>query len=354
MFDQMLRDALTGKIYTKYGLKGDPFSMIPEDYSNTFVNREEEQRKVARSLIELKNKTIKMITILGSHGSGKTHFLMYVSKAMEGNLTPLGFQKIKIVRGEAEFNELYTKKDGTAEFIEDVGNEKIIFLIDDIDVIGSRHPGLLSVLLEKISNRVIVVCDTRQWNILKTRSDMKIPVTETIMIDYLSSEHCVEILKKRISQKIITKSLVSDIFPDFVLEKLAKISYGSPFRLIKYSRKYFDFIIDKDLTSSTESSFKAFTDGNNIKFIADAKKAIEKLTPTQRQVLQIVIDKSEVTASELGEALGVHRVAALQHLHKLVEEDLLETKPKARAVVYYVPTEWQDEISQYLAGEIKS
>ena len=66
-----------------------PFLLLENKITDTFVNREKEIDQFIRILSDLLEGRIPHIPILGNHGIGKTHFLKYMFELVKSNKSEL-------------------------------------------------------------------------------------------------------------------------------------------------------------------------------------------------------------------------------------------------------------------------
>ena len=355
-FEEELKKAISGEIYQKYGFDQDPFTPIPKKKIESFVNRENELKQIARAIANLTQGEIIHIPILGHHGVGKTHFLYYVHSGVSASIKELGLKQVFFIEGVQNFKDTFGCPDNTTEFnirncefILNLNSDtsKVVLFIDDLDIIFNRMPKVVSDLMEIFKGGIIGTWDPRAWNAAKHTPYTKIPKTEVIFLHPFSKEHCEEILTRRINHSK-NSEVAEQIFPKFVIEKLAIISDGNPYKLTTQAKKYFNFMMNKQLINVNEEIFGEFSKDIGVAFVADLNKKINQLTDRQSSVLRYIIEKIEVNAKDLADFLGTTRVGAVQHLHTLRDLDLLESKPKDRTVIFYVPNTIVEEIDSFL------
>lgn len=352
MFEDELKKALKGELYQDFGLKEDPFVINPADPAKSFVNRVKETSQFIRAFVNLKDKAIPHIAILGTHGIGKTHFLKFLEASLQESLADTSFQKIIYGSGELWFKDHFLDESAIPNFVlrDDMNKSDTLVLIDDLDIITNRYPKQASALFERLEGRLIGTWDIRAWITAKRKTDFKTPKTEAILLDRLTGSVCLQILKNRIDQMKVDDK-VYDLFTEKMYSRLANLSDGNPYRLITYAKRFLNFVIDNNIKKMDSHHYEKFSDEIGFTFLEDIKKSIEGLTPKQKEILKIIIEKIEVSSDELAQTLGVSRVAGVQHLHALRDKKLLESKPKENRVKFYVPTEWADEISDILNKE---
>lgn len=349
-----LKEVLSGKIFKNLGFKRDPFIISPRNSLDYFVNRQQEMRQLFLSLKNLSELYIPHIAILGWHGIGKTHFLKVARELINEFSKQLGYKKVYFIQGIEEFRKEFVEplqpanlREGSEIIKEAKKGDKILVLFDDLDIIFDRFPTNCTQLFSLLEGGIIGTWDARAWDVAKKSKNAKVPKTESVLLKSLSNEHCEEI----IIQRIISaggKNAQTKLFPIYVIKRLATISDGNPYRLIIYCKRYMSFLINKNHKEINEKRFSEFCKELNIAFVDDLKNKILELTPRQRSILSLIVDKIEISTEELSSFLGIGRVGALKYLHLFKNKDILEAKQKNRTLYYYIPTEWVEEISNYL------
>jgi hypothetical protein len=347
-FVEELRNVATGKTYIEYGLQGNPFSVNQEDILTGFVGREKELRQIARAINNLKENNLPHIAILGSHGIGKTHFLRYVYESMRPALRELGFSDAILISGYSDFSDQFCQGQLLTDLLKRKNNgEKILIFIDDIDVIINRKPELCVDIMNTFEGGIIGTWNPRDWDNAKRDPKIRAPKTEVIYLDRLNQKDCEQILINRISSKA-TSDEGKNLFSGDIITTLAQLSDGNPYRLLTYARRLLYFIMDNGLKTCDKLAFNNFCQEVGFISIERVKEEIDTLSARQLDTLRVVIEKREVTAPEVGEFLGITRVGALQHLQALVNKRILEMKPKQNYVYYYVPSELEYDVADYL------
>ncbi len=350
-FEQEIEDVFSGNIYKKIGLKDDPFTIDPKDKVKLFVDRKESFNKLLRGIRNLNSGSQPHIAVLGNHGIGKTHFIEFAYEILQENKDKIGVDKLYYVKGKKGFKDYFLKegidKSEIVNFLKENPSKKVLIFFDDIDIILKRYTEQMITIFELCSDCIIGTWDIHAWGNMKNNNNFKIPKTEAIYIDRLDEKYCEELLIKRIeTSKINNKS--KDVFSDFVIKRLGVISDGNPYRLITYSKRYLDFILDNNITKIENNTFEKFCDKINIQFIEDIKKKITNLTEKQRDMLRFIIDNVEVSAEEVAVKFRMSRIAGMKNLKILRDKKILEYKTKDRTDYYYVPTDVVFDVSDYL------
>lgn len=347
-----IEEIFSGNIYRKIGLKDDPFKIDPKNKINLFVDRNEQINKLIRSVRNMLEGFQPHIGILGSHGIGKTHFLEFVYETLDMYKEKLGVSRIFYVKGKRGFieNFLRTSFDNSpiVRYRKENPNEKILVFFDDLDVLIRRYPKEVANLFDTFNCCIVGTWDTYAWNNQKNNMDFKIPKTDAVYLDRLEQNYSVELLRKRLGEVWLKNNKAGKVFPDFVIERLAIISEGNPYRLVTYAKRYLDFVFDNGISEIDERGFEKFCNKINIKLIEDIKKGINELTDKQKDMLRFIIELSEVSAQEVSNRFNMTRVAGMHNLKRLKEKNLLESKTKNRIDFYYVPTDIIFEISDYM------
>lgn len=348
IFEQELREGLKGSLYKSAGFKFNPFTPIPPLLEETFVNRATEQKDIARDLVDMINRRVDHLAILGISGIGKTHFLMYVAKKLHNMLNELGFHKLFLIQDEYEFKTKMRDFDAEAENQRPMltGYDYLIrlepdlhplILIDNADVIMRTQGQKLCTILEKFRSCVISVWSHRGWKLMKKSLTLKVPKSSVVILDPFGIDDCVEILKRRILVASSGKRGVS-FFSEDALCEIAVSTGGNPYNLIDLADKCLHFALDEGLKSLDAERIKSVLVDMGV-ILPELSNLLKSLTPAQRTVFNTLMDMKPSTASELGLELNLTRTAVVQHLQKLKQKKLVKNIQKLRRVLYYVPEE---------------
>jgi len=346
-----IEEIFSGSIYKRIGLKEDPFIIDPPNKIDLFVNRTQTFNKLVRSVRNMLEGFQPHIGVLGSHGIGKSHFAEYSYEVLKINKKVIGVEKLFYIKGKKAFVDGFVKRgienSSPAKYKKLNPKHKILIFFDDFDVIFKRYPREFSALFDLFNCCMIGTWDTYAWAALKTNPEFKIPKTDAIYLDRLEDKYLINLLEKRLKKVRLNKK-IEKVFPKFVLEKLAVISAGNPYSLITYSKRYLDFILDKELLEIEGKTFTQFCNKIKIQFIENIKRGVEELSPKQRRMLEFIMKYTEVSSQEISARFNMTRVAAMFNLKQLKEKRFLENKFKDRINFYYVPTELVFEITDYL------
>jgi|GEM_PF-4878991 len=342
MFEEKLKQALTGKVFNSFGLKEDPFTIKPKDIIESFVNREREMNQFIRVFANLKEKNISTISIVGARGDGKTHFLRYIKELFEKNLKLIGFEKVVFIKGEMYF-KLFFIQDEEVKLNQEISKENTLIIFDDLDSIAQYYPKEVSIIFELLEGRFISSWNKSNWDEITSSNKIKFPKLEVIELRPFNFTDCIDILKKRIFESKLNEE-VNKIFPDYIIEMLSKLSNGNPNRLMEYAKLYLNFIIDNNIFEANSKTFKEFTKEIGADFLENVKEEVENLTIKQKIILKIILDNNEISSTHLALLLGISRIGALQHLNILLHKKLLRKKLKLNKKVYYIPSELIDEV----------
>jgi len=350
-FEDEIEEVFSGNIYKKIGLKDDPFTIDPKDKIALFVDRIESFNKLLRGIRNMKGGAQQHIAILGSHGIGKTHFIEFSYEILKKNKQKIGIDDIYYIKGIKGFKEIFLQEGlNNSKITKEIKKSKekrFLIFLDDIDIILKRYPKEVQYFFDLFSGMIIGTWDTHAWGVLKGNNEFKIPKTEAIYLDRLNIKFSIELLKKRIKD-VFLDDKANKIFPNFVIEKLALVSDGNPYKLISYSKRYLDFILEDEIKEIDKDKFEKFCDKINIQFIDDIKRKLDSLNDRQKSMIKFIIDHIEVSAQEISNKFDLSRVGAMKNLKILKENKILDSKTKDRTDYYYVPTELIFEISDYL------
>lgn len=347
-FKEEIIKVRTGKVYADFGLKGDPFSVFPEDIIKSFVNREKEFKQLARAVNNLSQGLAPHIVVLGSHGIGKTHFLKRIFYDIKDSKEEIGFKDVMLIDGYQDFKQKFE----TGKLYSDVllrvnKGEKILLLFDDLDVIFNRSSKFATEIMDALKYTIIGTWNPDDWRKNKKDRTMSLPKAEVVFLDRLEHENCLEILNKRIESQAINEE-GKNLFDDSVKNFLCGLSDGNPYRLITYSHRLLNFMVDNNFKRCDEETFSKFTQEAGLIFIKDLKNEIDQLNERQIEVLKFIIDKREVNSMELAAYLMLSRSSAVQYLQSLLKKNLLESKIKDKETWYYIPTEIEYDIMDYV------
>lgn len=339
---KLIKDSIGGKDYERFNLKGDPFYKTIKRPMDSFVGRDDEMRQTARSLAGMAKGNCDYIAILGNHGSGKTHFLYVFKKLVEDEdiLKSLGYDKTMLIDGVSTFRDVFCPEKRVSDEGEIISKDpdmfkerrRILFFVDDLDVIASNYPKEASRVFEIFDGRIVGTCNNNFWSRVKRVA--KIPSPEIVYMKPLPPKESEQLLTLRLKMASINQS--SPLFPPEVISLMAKYFGGNPTRLLTYAKRYLDHLMGKNQTPSIDN-YHEFLKVAGIRTAEDTIKEIQSLTPREREILLHIASVPETTTEELAEKLSITKVGAFKHLQSLHEKDLLERKQKGRSFVYYVP-----------------
>lgn len=350
-FEKELEEVFSGNIYKNLGLKDDPFTIEPKEKVKVFVDRIEPFNKLIRGTRNMIEGAQPHIAVLGSHGIGKTHFIEFAFEFLKENKEKIGIDNFYYIKGQKGFREIFlsqgVEKSQIYQEVKSNPTKKTLIFFDDIDVTFKKYPQQIATFFDLFNNSIIGTWDSHAWSTLKNNSEFKIPKTEAIYIDRLDNNYCKELLLKRIKEVCLDDNCYK-VFPEFVINKLAIISDGNPYKLITYSKRYLDFLLDNSISEINDSEFEKFCNKLNIQFIDDIKKKIAELNDKQKEMMNFIIESIELSAKDLASHFGLSRVGAMMNLKILKDKKILDSKTKDRTDFYYVPTELVFEVSDYL------
>ena len=350
-FEKELEEVFSGNIYKNLGLKDDPFTIEPKEKVKVFVDRTEPFNKLIRGIRNMIAGSQPHIAVLGSHGIGKTHFIEFAFELLKENKEKVGIEWFYYIKGKKGFREMFLSKgiENSEPYIKlkNSPEKKVLIFFDDIDITFKKYPQQIATFFELFNNSIIGTWDSHAWGTLKNNTEFKIPKTEAVYIDRLDNNYCRDLLMKRIKEVCLNDDCYK-IFPEFVINKLAIISDGNPYKLITYSKRYLDFLLDNNLKEITETDFEKFCNKLNVQFIDDIKRKLKELTEKQRDMISFIIESIELSSKDLAGHFNLSRVGAMMNLKILRDKKILDSKTKERTDFYYVPTELVFEISDYL------
>jgi hypothetical protein len=349
-FEKELEEVFSGNIYKKLGLRDDPFTIEPKEKVKVFVDRHEPFNKLIRGIKNMVSGFQPHIAVLGSHGIGKTHFIEFAFEFLQEHKSKIGIEEFYYIKGRKGFREVFLnegveKSEPYKKFKK--SDKKILIFFDDIDITFKKYPQEIASFFETFNNCIIGTWDSHAWGILKNYNDFKIPKTEAVYIDRLEENYCRDLLLTRL-KGVCEDEKCFKAFPEFVINKLSVISDGNPYKLITYSKRYLDFILENNFTEIKEDEFGKFCNKLNIQFIDDIKKELSELTDKQKRMVSFIIESIEISSKELALKYGLSRVGAMMNLKILKDKKILDSKTKDRTDFYYVPTELVFEVSDYL------
>lgn len=349
--------AISGKVYEEYGLKENPFYITPKKPFETLIGRENELKSTILSIANMLRGEVSHVAIVGAHGIGKTHFLYFLKEVLETQeiKSTINCSKVLLIKGLSDFNELFLRENQGATLIADfkkrrLQEERVFFLFDDLDVICQRYPIDMSLLFEQLEGGIIGTWESQAW---KRKNDKcKVPKSEVVVLLKVPPKTCIQILENRIKEASLPNW--GSFLPDFCIEGLAELSEGNPYRLITYARRLLKYILENKISAISREEFDRFIE-EKLNFVSfdKLKTKFLGLSEKQQEILSILVEKIEVTAGELGAALGISRVGALQHLQVLMQTGLVSSKRKGRSVVFSIPTEFQDEVVSWIESQDK-
>ena len=350
-FEKELDNVFSGNIYKNLGLKDDPFTIEPKEKVKVFVDRHEPFTKLIRGIRNMASGFQPHIAVLGSHGIGKTHFIEFAFEFLKEHKSKIGIDELYYVKGKKGFKNIFLssgiEKSEPYQTIKE-SNKKILIFFDDIDITFKKYPQQIASFFETFNNSIIGTWDSHAWGTLKNHNEFKIPKTEAVYIDRLENNYCRDLLLTRIKEVCEDEKKCFKIFPEFVIDKLAMVSDGNPYKLITYSKRYLDFVFDNSILETSEEQFEKFCNKLNIRFIEDIKKKLSELSEKQKEMVSYIIESIEISAKDLAVHFNLSRVGAMMNLKTLRDKKILDSKTKERTDFYYIPTELVFEVLDYL------
>ncbi len=286
-FKEQLNAVKTGKIYEQFGLVGNPFTPMPQDIKESFIDREQEIEKFVRVVYDLVQGKTPHVPILGHHGIGKTHFLKFIFNLVKENKHELNLDEVYYIQGEKEFNDKLLINSRNSNF----KKEKILLFIDDLDIITIHNTPRVNIFFEEFFGKIIGTWNRKAWANVNRKVDFKIPKAEPVVLPSFSDDQLKEIIIKRVKICAQNINYALSFFPLEVLNGMAFAAQGNPHRLITFCRLYLDYLFNEKILKVNSESVKKFV-GEKLQLhsIEDSLKKLEELTPKQREILKKIID----------------------------------------------------------------
>ena len=335
-YNKILKYAKAGEHLKKYGLLREPFYITndPKD----FVGRVKEQEKLVRYLVNMLHGLSNSIIILGNHGVGKTAFIENVYPLVESVKKQLNYDKTFYISGLSDFKNKFFPPENSDIVVEARNSpRKILLFIDDLDVIYDKYAHQIYEIIDPSRFHVVGTWNVSSWKrIREGGKSYRMPKSEIVYLENLKEDESKEIIKRRFNNSASDPKKAKTTFSDKVISLLHNYSKGNPFVLITYSKRLLDFLINEGLDCCDEDVFDKFVEKDILKRRFDPGKA-DSLSPKEREIFDLLIEKIEVTAEELSKEMKFKRTAAVKYLRKLEGEGLLHSKRKGRKMWYYVP-----------------
>lgn len=341
-FADKITKELENPSYRKLNLASNPFlPYIPLNISATFVNREKEQDIMVRYISSLLTNAIDGVIILGSKCIGKTHFIKYMQQEIKPLSRRLGI-KLFYVDDNTAFKDYISENA--------IPHSDIHFLfLDNLEEIIQQNKqiiyNMLSGGIERV--KVIAACNRRAWRGLKRDMFGREIKISTLVLSELSDFHLVEMVEKRINEKVDGESP----FSKQSLERLAHYSKGVPYSMVNYCEKILHFCLDKKYDKITPRIVDEFMNTLSIK-----KIDMLGITEMQREVLRKLFDmtssyKRGISANEIAEEMGKARPTIFEHLRLLKEKGIVEgykSPEDKKMVLYHIHPKLLQEVERFL------
>lgn len=324
-FADKIKKEMENPSYNQLNLSSNPFlPYIPLEISKMFVDRIEEQNILVRYVSSLINDEINGIMILGSKGIGKTHFVKYIQQGMKPLAKQFGLKFFFI-----DDNDSF--EDYLLEYATPHSETHIIFL-DNFEEVFPKNKATIFNLLAGVERvKVIISCNQRAWQTIKRDVFSREIKITSLFLSELSDGHLVDIVEKRIKEKLIGESP----FNKAALERIAHYSDGVPYTMVYYTEKVLHYCLDKKCKKINPEVIDNFINSLNIK-----KIDLIILTEMQREVLKKLLDitssyKRGVSTNELAEQMGKNRATIFEHLKILKEKNIVESynNPKDKKTI---------------------
>ncbi|MBI5046342.1 hypothetical protein HZC07_01275 [Candidatus Micrarchaeota archaeon] len=330
---------LKSPTYAQYNLKKNPFYHIERDTPDNIqknlprlIGRDQQIADIGRYFADLISEQIGSITILGSGGIGKTHFLLYlffqIKEAMKISSELDKKFEIKLLMGADEFDGFLGGYSPT--------RKKLLLFIDEADQCWQRHPNQLRKLYEQPDTLVIGTWKKSNWDSAK-KSTLGAPKSKCFMLTKLTNTDCEEILRDRLFSQLIDKNK-SLPFDELAISKLAENCEGIPYSLLSDAERVLQEGISnqkKIIDVSVVETILA-TKHRDIREVVGTE---ELLSNALRRTLLSVYDytnswRRKAGAETIAKELGRKRSAIVISFKKLQAGGYLEAQRLGRRVLY--------------------
>ena len=345
---KLIKEEIKKNSFNRFGLSDNPFiPWLPKDPIPSFVNRESEIKSFVRYLTSMTEGNLSTITVLGTKGIGKTHFLhtmfFHVKKLEE----ELG-HRVEFMDG-AKFDEYVH---GMASIDGNLAEKTIVFLDGADDVWRNDSETLRRFYYGESQNiKLITAFNPSTWKNTKNVKFQLHLKTAIIYLKGLEKKHLIEMIIKRVSEKMLVKRGGEIPFEKDVLEFFASVSEGIPWTMITLAEKSLQRALDLNANGINMSIAENVVGEMNLR--ADI---IYKLPNPQKRVLVALLNlmsssKRGISAGEIALSVGVTRPAIVQNLKKLEREKCVTPKRDGRTVFYYLNPIIQRSLENQLREE---
>lgn len=342
LIKKVFEKAAEGGDLSAFNLKFNPFFNTVDMSSLEMIDRNEEVKELSRDIFDLVHGRADHIAILGTHGVGKTHLLVWLYNVFNTHhdlMEKFGIDKIYYISGLSSFKEnLSSRGSEYGPIIEEkLANKKkkILLFIDDLDLISKKLNEEALFVFDLFRNSIIGTWNPDIASESKSISLNRLPKPEIVPLKDLTEKDSIELLKYRIKKASIRPE---SKFDDATLRMLIRaVGVGNPNDILDYMRKYLEWLIQKRMMpgEDTLSSFLVS------KGFVSRKQIIEQLSllkENEKLILREILDRIEISAEEAAPILNMGRVGARGVLEEIVGHKLLSRKRKGHSIVYFVPS----------------
>jgi len=347
-----IEKALGQSRFRDRGLEHNPFNIEHINLWKRKVDRDNELIQAVEFLPDIAVGRIHNVGILGTHGIGKTMFLRLINDTFKKYSKAVDVNDIIFISNVSEFKEkLISDRLVTSEGriikvesailaeIKASKNRVFCMLIDDLDIIFEDYAKQVIEIMQLPNVCVFGTWNISAWHRTKQRTDIKLPETEILYLTKLSNRECGEIITKRIKDvKLSPKA--DKLFSNKVINHLAKLSNGNPYRTIRLSKRLLNFMLENNhIKMDVGDDFDIFCRDITDSTVDHIKLKLKKLNSNQLQIIELLKNRVELTSSQIGDEINISRVGALKHLKKLASIGLIESRKKGKEKIYYLHEE---------------
>mgnify|MGYP001591185983 CR=1 FL=1 len=336
MFEKELLKVLQGEDLKTYGLKNNPF--VLEKEGAPFLNRDDEQRILSRQIYRLSKGEIQLISVHGERGIGKTSFVFNLIPILEKLRDELGFNRIVTVEGLVDFDQKFVKSKALVEELMLKPHQRILFVVDDLDIIVNRYRENAIFFLEDIKH-CIGIWTTVVLKEVSNLKDIKLPPSEELLLKPLSKDICKSIIISRIKGSLINKRQEEILFEDNVIDELVNLSEGNPQNLLSLCQQFFNFMVIRKARTGNINTFTKFREMSQLRSSEEISNVYKSLTDRQKSVFNLITKNIEMSYGEVATKMNLARSTVTEHLLALKDKGLLDVKMKRNMRVYYIPPE---------------
>lgn len=360
-FKKIIEESIQRTAFKKLNLKDDPFYTIVDRTDLFIVDRQREQSELARAIVNLISEKTQHVSILGGHGSGKTHLLRYFYEQIKNSdelKSQLKIDEIYFISGILDFRDFDAEDSSFSQNSkinmiltekEEKKNKRILLFIDDMDIIASRLTRFIPRLFDAFAYSIVGSWNKEEWMNTKNIAGYRIPKPETVVLRPLKEEDAMELLNRRL-QKVQLEDKPKLFTNDILLQLVRSVGPYNPYRLLTFSHRYLNYLIDKNEIPNTQN-LRSFLESARLLSFETISSEVNSLDKRDSIILQNVYQKTEISAEELANYLKLSRVAARSLLENLVKKNLLERRRKGHVVFYFIPEDIEEMINIILNSD---